>query len=536
MKANLVITRTVLHIGVVFAITLLVFAGLTIFIPWEENTGIDAVDDLSDYSMPWTNDSPFYPAEFKTKGNKLVDWRGIPSATFCAECHQKEYREWAVSIHAAASKDVIYENSIVVNELTSEQGGKLAVEKVRWCDGCHEPLAILAGSGTPVSVVGPNPAIEEGVTCIVCHTAVEARPLVGNAALTLNFNELHRYLDPSLIMAAPEEHAKMMQARVHNPMMGKSAMCGTCHTEIRPTRIYGDFPMHFQETFDEWRLSDYATQGIECQDCHMHPDPAKYVAALKKGERPERVVSHLFVGNNYLLTAAEMLGRKVMELRGGWPPGRNVFITGKEWMDDLQMVHEKILALLQVAADIRVENKIVTGDMVELDVVVTNSGAGHSLPTGPMDQRHMWIELKVTDDNEKLIYHNGWFNNETGEIDPDATLYIKQMFKHDGTFDGRHVLFDTYKMNYTRKPIRAMESDRVPYRFKLPAGIDGSLKVEAILHYRLALQAILKNITEFQLPPLTFDVEKVIIPPVTMVSTEVIIPLSNRVAVSQGEQ
>ncbi|HID46404.1 MAG TPA: hypothetical protein EYP34_11705 [Chromatiaceae bacterium] len=528
MKLNFTVTRPVLHLAIVSIVSIAVFTVLVFILPWKKNTGIDVVEDLSNYSMPWTNNSPFYPSEWKTEGDKLVDWRGVPSATFCAECHHKEYKEWASSIHAITGPDVIYENAITVNELGSEHGGELAREKVRWCDGCHEPLGILAGEGTPLPVVGPNEALEEGTSCIVCHTAVESRPLVGNAGLTLAINELPRYLDPALIMAAPEEHAKSMQAKTHNSLMGKSEMCGSCHTEIRPTRVNGDFPVHLQETFDEWRLSDYAEEGIQCQDCHMHPDPGAYVEALKRGERPERVVSHRFVGNNYLLTAADMLGARLAELRGGWVPGKNVFISGKEWLQDLQKQQDLIVKLLKSAADIRIEPKPVVSGDAEIEVVVTNSGAGHYLPTGPLDQRHMWIEVKATDATGKVVYNNGWFDEEKGVIDPEAILYIKKMYNDDGSENKRHILFDIHSMEYTRHPIRPKESDRVAYHFSLPAQAKGPIKIEAKLWYRLALQEILKNIAEYQAPPLSFDIENVVIPPILMVETSVDLNLPAR--------
>ncbi|QPJ62494.1 MAG: hypothetical protein G3M70_11685 [Candidatus Nitronauta litoralis] len=534
MKLNLTITRPVLRILLVSAVSVGVFTGMTMIIPWEKNTGIDVALDLTDYSMPWTNNSPFYPSEWKTEGDKLIDWRGVPSATFCAECHEKEYKEWASSIHAITGPDVLYENTITKNELGSEHGGDLATEKVRWCDGCHEPLGILAGEGTPLPIVGPNEALEEGTTCIVCHTAVAARPLIGNGALTVKFNEMHRYLDPALIMAAPEEHAKAMQAKSHNPLMGKSDLCGSCHTEIRPTRVNGNFPMHLQETFDEWRLSDYAEEGIQCQDCHMHPDPGEYVESLKRGERPKRVVSHRFVGVNYVLTAADRLREKLAELRGGWVPGRNVFITGDEWLESLQKQQDLIVKLLKSAGDIKINPKSSMNGNAQLDVVVTNTGAGHYLPTGVLDQRHMWIEVIAKNADDKVVYNNGWFDDKKGEIDPEAAIYIKRLVNDDGSANTRHVLFDARGGTYERHPIRPKESDTVPYNIPLPPGFRGPLKVEAKLWYRMALQDLLKNTKEYQDPPLSFDIEEFIVPRILMVETSTEMEVFTKTASLKG--
>ncbi len=528
MKVNLTITRPVLRLLISTVITLIVFILLTIFLPWQESDGIEVGKDLTEYSMPWTNNSPFYPSEWQTKDHKLVNWRSVPSATYCAECHTKEYKEWASSIHAITGPDAIYEGTILENELNSENGGEYATEKIRWCDGCHEPLGILAGEGTPVGAVGPNEALEEGATCILCHTATEANPLAGNAGLTLNINEIKRYMSPSLIMAAPEQHAKSMQAKTHNPMMGESEMCGTCHTEIRPTRVNGDFPLHFQETFDEWRLSSYAEEGIECQNCHMHPEPAQYIQALKRGEKPKRKVSHRFVGNNYLLTAAGSIPDNLLvDLRGGWFPGRNVFMTGEEWLTDLKKQQGLILDLLKEAADLSVKAQPTTNyEQVNLDVAITNSGAGHYLPTGALDQRHMWIEVKVSDAEGNNVYHSGWFDEKQGFTDPKAVMYIKKMFDDKDQLIDRHILFDVKAMHYQREPIRPNETDHVPYSFKIPEGTKGPLKVETTLWYRIGLQEIIENIKKNIVP--TPNLDGVIIPPIVMEKQSITIELPTK--------
>ncbi len=533
MQLKIALTRPALTLIGASVATVLVALLLTLLVPWQASTGIEAGSDRDHYSMPWTSNSPFYPSEWETPGDKLVNWRSVPSATYCAECHKKEYREWASSIHAITGPDIVYEGTILENEFESEHGGDTATEKIRWCDGCHEPLGILAGEGSPLTAVGPNEALEEGASCILCHTAVEARPLIGNGGLTLNINEIKRYIDPALIMAAPSQHAVSMQAKTHNPLMGKSDLCGTCHTEIRPTRISGDFPLHMQETFDEWRLSDYAEQGIHCQDCHMDDNPAEYVNALKAGKVPERQISHRFVGNNYLLTDSDLPDNMVVQLRGGWVPGRNVFMTGEEWLADLKKQQGLIIDLLKSAADMEVQPKPLLSDgKAGLDVVITNSGAGHYLPTGALDQRYMWVEVKVTDATGESVYHNGWFDAEKGEEDPAAVKYIKMLWDEDGERIDRHILFDVERMNYARHPIRPKESDRISYNFPVPTNAQGALKVEVRLWYRLALQPILRNI-EKQIVPAP-DLDGVVIPPVLMLESTTEIPLQPQLA-SRGD-
>jgi hypothetical protein len=459
-------------------------------LPRPESTGLEPGKDVPFYSMPW-NDNPFYPGEITTTDGRIVRGDRIPTAEFCAQCHAKEYREWVVSIHAVSGPDVLYDLTIEANEKAHRN--RLGTEKIRWCESCHEPVSLLTGQTNPLAVVGPSPAAREGTTCVVCHTAVKAEPLVGNAALTLALNELQDYWDPALILAAPEQHAKAMQAKAHNPLMGHAALCGACHTEIRPAAVAGYEEMHLQDTYDEWRRSVYASMGVHCQDCHMSPNPAEYVAELKRtGRKPERRgLSHRFVGINYVLTSADLPNNLIVFLRGGYPPGD---ISTEEWKAELLTQRELILALLREAADLRIEapEPAVPGKPWRWDVIVTNSGAGHDLPTGPRDQRFMWLEVKVTDAAGRTLYHSGWFDPKTGEIDPDAVIYLKILRDKAGNVIKRHILFDAHTIEYTRKPIPPKGQDRVPYLVELPSDVQGPLTVHVTLWYQLALQELVK--------------------------------------------
>ncbi|MBZ0283383.1 MAG: cytochrome c family protein [Anaerolineae bacterium] len=483
---------------------------LSLIMPETESDGLILGEDIPYYSLPW-NDNPFFPGEITTSDGLLANWETVPSSEFCAQCHYREYEEWVVSIHAVSGPDIIYETAINANEHAHDN--RHGTEKIRWCDSCHEPLLTLMGGVNPLPVVGPNDAAAEGTSCIVCHTAVASKPLAGNGALTLAINNINNY-EPALILAAPAEHARAMQARTYNPLMGQSELCGACHTEIRPLAINGDEPMNLQDTFDEWRRSEYAEMNIQCQDCHMSSNPAEYIAALNRGEQPERVVSHRFVGINYLLTAADLPDNLVVFLRGGHPPGD---IPRDEWRASLLEQQHLILSLLQEAADLALEapETAVPGEELAFDVTITNSGAGHDLPTGPRDQRYMWLEIRVTDVNGDEIYHKGWFNEQTGEVDPEAIMYLKLLYDEQDERITEHILFDVDHIEYTRNPIPARSSDTIPYVFTVPVDSQGPLRVEVRLWYRLALQELATYLLKID----------VVIPPVVMAETAVEIPL-----------
>lgn len=493
------------------ALSAFAFLSAVFFLPKPQGTGLTVGEDIPFYSMPW-NDNPFAPGEMKTADGKMLNSENIPSAEFCAQCHEKEYREWVSSIHSVTGPDILYETAIGNNE--SAHKSRLGTEKIRWCDSCHEPVNLLMGELNPIPVVGPSPVTAEGTSCIICHTAIASDPLAGNGSLTLAINNINQY-DEALIMAAPAEHARAMQAKTHNPLMGSSDFCGACHTEIRPTEINGDTPMHLQDTYEEWQNSEYAEKNIQCQNCHMHPDPAAYISELNEtGQIPERVVSHRFVGVNYLLTNSNLPSNLVTFLRGGHPPGN---ISTEEWKADLLEQNRLILDLLQAAADLSISapESVSPNSETTLDVTIANNGAGHNLPTGPLDQRHMWLEVKVTDATGEVIYHSGWFDEKTGQVDPNAVIYLKILTDKNGETIYEHILFNAEDYTYTRDPIPAKSSDTIPYSFTVPENAQGPLKVETTLWYRLALQ-------EFVTYSLNLDI---VLPPVVMEQTVMEIPV-----------
>ncbi|MCZ2126591.1 MAG: hypothetical protein LC099_02325 [Anaerolineales bacterium] len=491
-------------------LALIAFFAALFFLPKPQGTGLTVNKDVPFYSMPW-NDNPFFPGLINTADGKMLDGANVPSAEFCAQCHEKEYREWASSVHSDTGLDLLYDTAANNNEVAHKNRNGL--EKTRWCESCHEPVNLLRGEVNPLAVVGPSQAAKEGTTCVVCHTAVKADPLAGNGAVTLDLNNLNNY-NEALIMAAPSEHARNMQSKTHNPLMGSSDFCGACHTEIRPVEINGGDPLHLQSTYEEWQKSEYAEKNIQCQDCHMPPDPAAFIAELNEtGKTPKRVVSHRFVGVNYLLTDPTLPSNLTTFLRGGLPPGG---ISLDEWKADLLEQQRLTLDLIKSAATLSVSApaSVSPNATANLDVTIVNSGAGHSLPTGALDQRHMWLEVKATDATGKVIYDNGWFDEKTGKVDPSAVIYIKVLVDKNDDPIYEHILFNVKSYSYTRDPIPANASDTIPYAIPIPADAQGTITVQTTLWYRLALQ-------EFVTYSLKLDM---ILPPVMMAQNMIEIP------------
>ncbi|MDR0529006.1 MAG: hypothetical protein LBG69_05280 [Zoogloeaceae bacterium] len=493
------LTLPLRHFFCAFAVTLFLLLAVNWWMPPPFDLAVDAEKDLPLFSQPFgAGHTPFSPGMLSTPDGKLANWRAIPGAQSCGQCHLKETLEWATSMHAISDLDLIYDGTVRENTDSAKAAQSHGMEKGRWCESCHNPLGVLTGAVTQANSVQELAALEEGTSCVVCHAVNKSEPMAGNGALEVDINGVFRYAHPALIAAAPKRHARDMRARRGKPLMGQSELCGACHTEIRPAWVNGETPpMNFQDTYDEWRHSPYAQAGIQCQDCHMASDPAGFVAALKRGERPKKTVSHRMPGNNYLLSATALPGSLLMALRGGSPPGINRLYDRAAFMKELSQTHEAVAALLREAAELRVERAVGApdGETLTLDIGITNAGAGHALPTGPLDQRHIWLEIEGKDASGKTVFHRGRFDDKTGVTHSPAALWMKEVLDMEGKPDLRHLLFDAARLRYTRKPIPPKATDTVRVEIPLAKGVKArDLTVEVRLWYRLAVQDILKNI------------------------------------------
>lgn len=436
------------------------------------------VDRVPYYSLPW-GANPFRPGNLATVDGRFVDPERIPAARTCAGCHQRETREWGASLHSVTGPDRIYETAIRLNEKIAIRD--LGTEKIRWCDACHEPGRLLTGSINPIVTVKPSEAAAEGTSCVICHTAVKATD-EGNGSLTVDLR--HVETDPATIVLSPEEHAGDMGSPFFRDTLRRPELCGACHNEFRPTEVNPEIPL--QETFKQWAESEYKDRGITCVDCHMNQDPAGFIKKLgENGHVPPRGrLSHRFVGPNTLL--ADPDNPLLTFLRGGSAPAG---LDEQAWREDLRIQKRLGEELLRAAARLQiVEPDMRAGAAASVLVEVTNEGAGHDLPTGALDQKHMWLELKVAAADGRVVFQSGWFDASTGKLDPETVLYSKRIYDKDGQPLVRHELFPIARMEWTRQPIPPGKTDRVPFRFEVPPDTRGPLTITARLWYRAAFQ------------------------------------------------
>jgi hypothetical protein len=346
---------------------------------------------------------------------------GLPSAEQCGRCHQEIVEEWELSMHSEAQT-----GPVVVAQT------RMALEKNpgfgRACNNCHAPIGTMLTKFESLPLDEENifraqengAIIDDGVTCIVCHTLADApterRGMFDNFPVVaggLNF-----FAD---MFGPPLGDASPLPNTWHNSKTGfmtdsvaASQLCGACHNVKVDINGDGDvtaFPISegslrdsdadnqldeneldldvndvlqdlvLQTTFDEWE--DYVAvqrasggQVFGCVDCHMPRQQDGPIVTPRTGipffPAPDRERhSHSFIGVDYDLT-----------------PGR---FTPEQF----ELIQTNRTALLQSAASLSIVSNRTEADRLTASVTVRNNLHGHNLPTGFAFARQMWLEVSA---------------------------------------------------------------------------------------------------------------------------------------------
>jgi Cytochrome c554 and c-prime len=168
----------------------------------------------------------------------------------CGTCHPTQYADWRESTHAAATGPGV--EGQLVEMLQRDPQSAIG------CLVCHGPLAEQAPLIVRDGELRQNPDYDaalrgKGVPCAACHVRGHQR-----------FGPPRR--DGSLASAAPRETLPH-NGVTRTPAFLKAEFCGSCH-QFAP----GGFALNgklLENTYNEWKASRFAREGVHCQDCHM---------------------------------------------------------------------------------------------------------------------------------------------------------------------------------------------------------------------------------------------------------------------------
>jgi hypothetical protein len=386
----------------------------------------------------------------------------LAAASACATCHRDVTAQWQTSAHAHAVTDTYY--GALAAMFIQERG----VEAVRYCAACHNPVGLARGEISLQAVRALSAKEEEvgaartaayearalgvalpisqqaaeGVTCVLCHQAtVTQEPVNGSLQLNAHGTALPTNGFSRLVLRAePGTHAASFQREG----IREAELCGACHNLRTPDGLL------LEPTFDEWLASPYPAQGTTCQVCHMPPVAGRRATSTAAGQ----VAAH-----------------------GGLPGAPSS-------LPDIASGS----ALLRAAATLELDVQWnAGGQALAASVAVTNSGAGHYLPTGADDLREVWLEVTVCSDEGRLLWQSGVLD-EHGALPAEAVRFHKVL----GDTAGRPIeLHRFWLATQILSDTRLAPHERREIRYEIPAaaGQPGPSKLTVRLLYRDVSQA-----------------------------------------------
>lgn len=398
----------------------------------------------------------------------------FPSAQECGACHLQIYREWSVSRHAFAQISptfLAYQATLV--KLTKGTMGD-------FCERCHTQVGMFTGEPILTSNKNRAKVALEGITCVVCHRVPEAygkitgrfplepgdirNPIYGPR----KGDELQRVLD-SHSDNPPQTHR---EARLLE-QVSQPGFCARCH-DVRLAN-----GIRFEDLFSEYKQTPAAKRGVTCQGCHMGPTsgiPSEYPpasAAIVRGvpTRPARRTNHMFPGPDSSVvhpgifpinpeaqefaTPEEWLS---FDVAAGWgseafekrvPDGATfpgMWADPEERIAAREIIDRQLALLAENGArattllrngyglgEIRIiENE----DGLKFDVEVKNLTDGHSVPSGLIAERNVFLQVTVTDADGTVILRSGDLD-PNGDVRDTHSLYV-----HNGAVPRDEQLFN----------------------------------------------------------------------------------------------
>jgi nitrate/TMAO reductase-like tetraheme cytochrome c subunit len=306
------------------------------------------------------------PAGEEALGTKTYQQYETPKS--CRSCHYDFYEQWTQSMMSQSYThhwDEIEYFKLAVPH--AEKDEKVAGVKAG-CNGCHAPMAFLAGK-VPPPRPSENTRANESVSCDICHTITGFK---GDIPYNFNFisDPGRKKYGPKPGLSSPHHDTE------YNEFYTTAEFCGTCHNEMSPYGIW------VKSTQLEWKEGPYGKEGVPCQQCHM----PKAIGKNAKMAKEDLIAQHLF--------------------HGAHDPGK-----------------------LASSIELRmhpVEREFLYDDIVTLKVQLFSAKPGHKFPTGSVEDRIVWLHVTASDADGKT-YHlpvdKKGFEGEEYTIASDVLAY-----------------------------------------------------------------------------------------------------------------
>jgi hypothetical protein len=236
----------------------------------------------------------------------------FPSATKCAVCHKRIYKEWASSNHAYASiSPMFHKFEQAISDLTQGTIGS-------FCVRCHQQVGTQRGEKRELPLWERSRVSNEGVTCITCHRVSDEygkvngernlvsgdihAPIYGSAEGSKFKEVIANKVKYNIATNKTERGGKIHGSVSPFKQISQSEFCASCH------QVAVNLGIKLEVVWEQYRDSPAAKNGVQCQECHMGKTPGraegyeKAPVAIVNGNKinPERDHhNHAFYGPGY---------------------------------------------------------------------------------------------------------------------------------------------------------------------------------------------------------------------------------------------
>ena len=392
---------------------------------------------------------------YQTNDNPDYEWIPPTGVNSCYSCKPGVTDIWLNNdLHAKSGTNPrffsLYNGSDITGTEVITPGYKLDFPGTAGnCANCHAPgAAIDAPFATDMNLL-TGVDRDFGVHCDFCHKVADVylNPSTGlpypNAPGVVSMDVRRPFPDSSRyqLFFGTFDDDNVPLEDTNLPLIRRSQWCAACHQfSFWGTPIY--------QSFNEWLESPYPQYGVECQTCHMLPDGVMTNVAPGMGG----------------------VERDPLTIHAHTMPG-----AANE-------------TLLQNTVDMTVTAQAI-GGTVTVSVTLTNTGAGHHVPTDHPG-RHMILTVAASDGDGQALHQVG------GDIVPEwggaqADLPGKTFAKVlKDALSGEYPVVSYWKQTFivSDNRIPAMDSDTSTYLFAV-SQTGGEITLTVQLLFRRNFQA-----------------------------------------------
>lgn len=446
------------------------------------------------------------------KQSGAIAARSLANSKSCgtAGCHRQIYEEWLPSAHRYASMDDMFQR---VQALMARE---TSPEHTRYCAGCHDPISLFSGAKNSGNITLSSLGADEGVSCLVCHSIVQS-DVQGNGDYTILVPERYafeegdgaaaKFVSDFLIRTYPQHHVRSYSRSLYKT----AEFCGACHKQYIDKDVNTDIgKVQGQNQYDSWKNSRWhhpeePGQTVSCRECHLplvaSHDPARGDAIdVNRSAADGFHRSHRTLGGNQYIPRVHDLPNH----------DEHIALTEKWLRGEIEVpeIADRWTKGAVVNMSVQAPKSVAPGESFAVQVQLQNNKTGHDFPTGPLDMIESWIEIKVEDQDGRVLYHTGAMGADGKVIEPQVWFKAEGFDRRRQLID-RHNLWDLVGARYKRSlfpgvtdsvqvpltcPSMARErvSDGKPgqrsetFDVSLPPDSKGELTVTTVLWYRKA--------------------------------------------------